>query len=250
MNLKKIVVMSLASIFSFFGCKSDKCTYPQDVLATRSGENVTVTFFKHASLALEFNVLHIYVDPVDQYADYKRLPKADVVLITHSHYDHFDMAAVDKLTKSGTVVVCDKVSAEAFDYNCVTMLPGASTKPYDGIEIKAVPAYNISEGHLDFHPKSREDCGYIVTLGESRFYIAGDTENNEDVKSLSDIDVAFLPVNQPYTMTVDQAVDVVKAIKPAIFYPYHYGEVEEKTDIDRLVRELEGVTEVRVRPME
>ena len=89
-----------------------------------------------------------------------------------------------------------------------------------------------------------------MTLGESRFYIAGDTENNEDVKSLSDIDVAFLPVNQPYTMTVDQAVDVVKAIKPAIFYPYHYGEVEEKTDIDRLVRELEGVTEVRVRPME
>ena len=226
MNLKKIVVMSLASIFSFFGCKSDKCTYPQDVIATRSGENVTVTFFKHASLALEFNGLHIYVDPVDQYADYKQL------------------------TKSGTVVVCDKVSAEAFDYNCVTMLPGTSTKPYDGIEIKAVPAYNISEGHLDFHPKSREDCGYIVTLGESRFYIAGDTENNEDVKSLSDIDVAFLPVNQPYTMTVDQAVDVVKAIKPAIFYPYHYGEVEEKTDIDRLVRELEGVTEVRVRPME
>ena len=130
------------------------------------------------------------------------------------------------------------------------MFPGVSSEPIDGVKIEAVPAYNISEGHLDFHPKSREDCGYILTLGGNRFYISGDTENNEDVKAVKSVDVAFLPVNQPYTMTVDQAVDAVKAIKPAIFYPYHYGEVEEKTDIDRLVCELAGVTEVRVRPME
>ena len=251
MKIKTVIVMSFLSLFGLFGCKSNRCTgYPQDKITTRAGGEVTITFFKHASLSLETEGRLIYIDPVGTFAEYGRLPKADVVLVTHSHYDHFDRAAIDKLSKKGTVVVCDKVSAEAFDFDCVTMTPGAVTEPLDGVRVEAVPAYNITEGHLDFHPQAREDCGYIITIGGTRFYIAGDTENNEDVKAVKDIDVAFLPVNQPYTMTVEQAVDAVKAIKPAIFYPYHYGEVEEKTDIDRLARELEGVTEVRVRPME
>ena len=238
------------SLFSLFCRKSAKPTYPQDTIVTRSGEEVTLTFFKHASLALEVGGKHIYIDPVDSFADYARLPKADVVVVTHSHYDHLDRTAIDKITTRETVVVCDKTSAEAFDFDCVTMTPGLSAEPIEGVKIEAVAAYNTSEGHLDFHPKEREDCGYIITIGQSRFYVSGDTENNEDVKAVESVDVAFLSVNQPYTMTVDQAVDAVRAIKPTIFYPYHYGEVEEKTDIERLARELEGVTEVRVRPME
>ena len=111
-------------------------------------------------------------------------------------------------------------------------------------------SYNTTPGHLQFHPREREDCGYVLTIGGTRIYIAGDTEPTPELKALRKIDIAFLPVNQPYTMTVDQAVEAVKALKPAIFYPYHYGEVDEKTDIDRLARELEGVTEVRIRPME
>ncbi len=251
MNAKKVIVMSFLSLFGLFGCKSDKCpSYPQDKIAARDGGEITLTFFKHASLGIEFDGRHIYVDPVDAYADYARLPKADIVLVTHSHYDHFDRTAIDKLTKKESVIVCDKVTAEAFDFDCVTMTPGATATPLEGVKIEAVAAYNISEGHLDFHPKAREDCGYIVTIKGTRIYIAGDTENNDDMKSVKDIDIAFLPVNQPYTMTVDQAADAIKAIRPAVFYPYHYGEVDEKTDIDRLVRELDGVTEVRVRPME
>lgn len=238
------------SLFSLFCRKSAKPTYPQDKIITHSGEEVTLTFFKHASLALEVGGKHIYIDPVDSFADYARLPKADVVVVTHSHYDHLDCTAIDKITTRETVIVCDKTSAEAFDFDCVTMTPGLSAEPIEGVKIEAVAAYNTSEGHLDFHPKEREDCGYIITIGGTRFYVSGDTENNEDMKAVENIDVAFLSVNQPYTMTVDQAVDAVRAIKPTIFYPYHYGEVEEKTDIERLVRELEGVTEVRVRPME
>ena len=238
------------SLFSLFCRKSAKPTYPQDTIVTRSGEEVTLTFFKHASFALEVGGKHIYIDPVDSFADYARLPKADVVVVTHSHYDHLDRTAIDKITTRETVVVCDKTSAEAFDFDCVTMTPGLSAEPIEGVKIEAVAAYNTSEGHLDFHPKEREDCGYIITIGQSRFYVSGDTENNEDVKAVESVDVAFLSVNQPYTMTVDQAVDAVKAIKPTIFYPYHYGQVEEKTDIERLARELEGVAEVRIRPME
>ena len=111
-------------------------------------------------------------------------------------------------------------------------------------------AYNTSQGHTQFHPRDREDNGYILTIGGTRIYIAGDSENTPEMKALRNIDIAFLPVNQPYTMTVDQAVDAVKAIRPTIFYPYHTGETEVKTDLDRLQRELEGVTEIRIRPME
>ena len=247
MKTKLIAVMS---ILSLFGCKEKTASYPQDVVQTRSGQELTITFFKHASLSLEFEGHYIYVDPVSTYADYAKLPKADVILITHSHYDHFDMEAIDRLMKDGTVVVCDKTSAEAFEFDCVTMTPGSVSAPVDGVDITAVPAYNITAEHLQFHPREREDCGYILTMGGTRIYISGDTENNDDIKALTDIDIAFLPVNQPYTMTVDQAVDAVKAIRPKVFYPYHYGEVETVTDIDRLVRELDSVTEIRVRPME
>ena len=246
----KHLIIAAMSLLSFFGCGRKSVEYPQDKITTATGVQATITFFKHASLSLEADGKYIYVDPVDEYADYASLPKADMILITHSHYDHFDMAAIDKLLKEGTVVVCDKTTAEAFEFDCITMTPGAVSEPLAEIAVEAVPAYNISEGHTQFHPSEREDCGYIITIGGTRFYIAGDTENNDDIKALQNIDIAFLPVNQPYTMTVDQAVDVVRSIRPRTFYPYHYGGTEFTTDIDRLVRELDGITDVRIRPME
>lgn len=245
------VAAMLFSMIMFFGCSREKApVYPSDVITAADGSEITLTFFEHASLAIEWQGSRVYVDPVGGKIAYDKLPKADVILITHSHYDHFDLETVEKLSTDKTVVVCDRESVAAFEYDCTTMTPGAVTEPVAGLNIRAVPAYNISEGHTQFHPKEREDCGYVLTLGGTTIYIAGDTEDNEDVLALSGIDIAFLPVNQPYTMTVDQAVRTVKAIQPKIFYPYHYGQVEERTDIARLVRELDGVCEVRVRPME
>lgn len=240
------------SILSFFGCGERPApAYPTDTITTRDGGSVTLTFFKHASLSITVGEGQvIYIDPVGDKADYARLPKADLILVTHSHYDHLDAAVVDTLSTPATDIVCDRTSAEAFDMNCHTMRPGSVAKPRDYVRIEAVAAYNTTPGHLQFHPRDREDCGYLLTVGGTRIYIAGDTEPTPELLALRDIDIAFLPVNQPYTMTVDQAVAAVKAIRPAVFYPYHYGEVEEKTDIDRLVRELDGVTEVHVRPME
>lgn len=237
------------ALFSF--SRSDKApAYPADTIAARDGSPITFTFFKHASLSVETGGKYIYVDPVAQYADYARLPKADLVLITHSHYDHLDRAAVDALTDRNSLIVCDKTASEAFEGDCIAMTPGMSAEPRPYVRIDAVPAYNTSEGHLQFHPREREDCGYILTIGGTRIYIAGDTEPTPEMKSLKNIDIAFLPVNQPYTMTVDQAVEAVEALRPAIFYPYHYGEVDEKTDLERLERALKGVAEVRIRPME
>ncbi len=251
MNVKPIIILITMSILSFFGCgKKNLPTYPADTISTRDGGTITFTFFKHASFAITVGDKHIYIDPVSGYADYAKLPKADLVVVTHSHYDHLDASAIDSLLTASTDIVCDRTSAEAFEMNCHTMRPGSVARPRDYVKIEAVAAYNTSPDRQQFHPKSREDCGYIFTIGGTRIYVAGDSEPTPEMMALRDIDIAFLPVNQPYTMTVDQAVGVVKAIRPAIFYPYHYGEVEEKTDIDRLVRELEGITEVRVRPME
>lgn len=244
-------LLLLMSILSLFGCgKKSAPEYPADTLTSRDGTSFTITFFKHASLSIAVGGKYIYVDPVCANADYASLPKADLVLITHSHYDHLDLAAAKVLLTPETEVICDRTSAEAFGMNCYTMRPGSVATPRDYVKIEAVAAYNTTAGHLQFHPKEREDCGYILTIGATRIYIAGDTEPTPEMKYLKGIDIAFLPVNQPYTMTVDQAVETVKALRPALFYPYHYGEVEQKTDIDRLARELEGVTEVRIRPME
>ena len=236
-------------ILSLLGCSKKDLAYPQDKIVAKDGSEIIFTFFAHASLAIEHNGKHLYFDPVGDFA-WEKMPKADVVLITHSHYDHFELATVEKLAGENCAILCDKTTAESFEHNCTTMLPSSVAEPCEGVSVRAVPAYNISEGHTNFHPKEREDCGYIVTLGGTNIYVSGDTEDNDDLLSLQGVNVAFLPVNQPYTMTVEQAVRAVKAIKPSIFYPYHYGQVEDKTDIETLVKALEGVCDVRVFPME
>jgi L-ascorbate metabolism protein UlaG (beta-lactamase superfamily) len=103
---------------------------------------------------------------------------------------------------------------------------------------------------LQFHPKEREDCGYVVTLGGAvRIYASGDTEPTDELRAVKGVDIAFICCNQPYTMTPEQAVEAVKAIRPAIYYPYHYGQVEEPTDVEALAKMLDGVCDVRIRPL-
>ena len=238
------------SIFSIFGGSSAP-KYPTDIVQDAEGNDVKFTFFKHASFAIQVGERHIYNDPVADFAEYSKLPKADLILVGHSHYDHLDRAAIDDVSTRKSLIVCDATSAEVFDGEAIVMKPGIKAQPWEGLIIEAVAAYNTSEGHTDFHPKAREDCGYVLTLDEKiKIYIAGDTEPTDEMLALKGIDIAFLPVNQPYTMTVDQAVMAVKTIQPKIFYPYHYGEVEETTDIERLKQELKDVCDVRVFPME
>ena len=181
---KLLIVMGLLSLF---GCGKKAPQYPQDRVEAKDGSEIVFTFFAHASFAIEHNGKHIYIDPVGEFA-WEKLPKADAILVTHSHYDHFEMATVEKIAGEKCAVLCDKTSAEAFEHDCTTMLPGSVAEPFEGLSVKAVPAYNISEGHTDFHPKEREDCGYILTLGGTTIYVAGDTEDNEDVLSQQGVD--------------------------------------------------------------
>lgn len=223
--------------------------YPTDELSI-NGKSLKLMFFAHASVAIEYDGKMIYVDPVEGNAEYGRLPKADMILVTHSHYDHFDMKAIEALQKEDTRILLDKTSAEGFGGDCYTMLPGAVAEPFEDIRVEAVAAYNTSEHQLQFHPKEREDCGYVVTLdGAVRIYVSGDTEPTAEQAALTNIDVAFICVNQPYTMTPEQAVQAVKAVAPKIYYPYHYGQVDEPTDVEALAEMLKDVVEVRIRPL-
>jgi L-ascorbate metabolism protein UlaG (beta-lactamase superfamily) len=237
------------SLFSKLFGGSSLPTYPTDEVQI-NGRALKLTFFAHASIAIEYEGRMIYVDPVMENAEYDKLPKADMILVTHSHYDHFDRAAIEALQQPDTRILLDKSSAEGFQGDCYTMLPGAVAEPFADIRVEAVAAYNTSEHQLQFHPKEREDCGYVVTLGGNvRIYISGDTEPTVEQAALRDIDIAFICVNQPYTMTPEQAVAAVKAVQPKIYYPYHYGQVDEPTDVESLAKMLEGVTDVRIRPL-
>ncbi len=216
--------------------------FEKDVLKTSAGD-LTITFFAHASLMFEFNGKTIYVDPVGQYADYSALPKADLILVTHQHGDHFDPKAIAAATKPGTIVFLTKACGDGVSGGVV--MQNGDKRTELGIPIEAVPAYNLvhkRDNGTVFHPKG-EGNGYVLTFGSTRVYIAGDTENTPEMKQLKGIDCAFLPMNLPYTMTPEMVADAAKAFKPKILYPYHYGE----TDPQALVRLLKGEKEIEVR---
>ncbi|MCL2245777.1 MAG: MBL fold metallo-hydrolase [Lentimicrobiaceae bacterium] len=210
-----------------------------DSFKTKEGEMVTVHYINHASLFFTFEGVTIYADPVNyEGVDYKTLPKADVILVTHDHYDHLDTNAIADISTPKTIIFCNKKAHEALPTGIVMQ---NGDKIAYGISIEAVPAYNTTEGRDIYHPKGR-DNGYVITLGGSRIYIPGDCEDMPEMAQLKDIDVAFLPINQPYTMTVAQAIKAAKIIKPQILYPIHYSD----TDLTGLAVLKETGIEVRI----
>ena len=214
-----------------------------DRISTPAG-NVVMNFLGHGSLMFRIDTLAIFIDPVTGFGDYKNLPKADIILVTHDHYDHLDIKLINEIKKEGTLVFANEKSIEQIGW-AMPMKPGDRQEVSD-IVIEAVHAYNIvnmrSPGQ-PFHPKG-SGIGYILTIGGKRFYIAGDTENTPEMKALTNIEVAFLPMNLPYTMTPEMVADAARAFKPRILYPYHYGD----TNTEELVELLKGSgIEVRIR---
>jgi L-ascorbate metabolism protein UlaG (beta-lactamase superfamily) len=220
--------------------------FEQDIIKTSAGD-LKITFIGHGTLMFTFGGKTIHVDPVSREADYTDMPKADIILLTHEHGDHLDTKVIKTLQKDGTDLVLTQACAERVDGG-ITMKNG-DVKTVQGLRIKAVPAYNIvhmrSAGN-PFHPKGRGN-GYVVTFSDKRVYIAGDTENTPEMKRIRDIDVAFLPMNLPYTMSPEMVADAAKAFKPKILYPYHYGQTDPNKLVD-LLKDSEGI-EVRIRKM-
>ena len=209
-----------------------------DVFTTKNGKEVKITCIKHASMQIQYDGLEIQVDPVTDavqpVTNYGNYPKANIILVTHEHHDHFDREAIALLRSKVTNIYTNQNVFNAFR-NGTPMRNGDSIVYRSDIMIKAVPAYNTTEDHLQFHPKGR-DNGYILTLDGLHIYIAGDTEDIPEMADLKDIDIAFLPCNQPYTMTIDQLVKAAKTISPKVLFPYHYND----TPVSQILMKLNG----------
>ncbi|MBC7186205.1 MAG: MBL fold metallo-hydrolase [Calditrichaeota bacterium] len=216
--------------------------FEQDTIATPQGP-LHITFIGHASVMFTWQERVVHVDPVTREADYATLPKADLVLITHEHRDHLDTLALRQVRKPSTVIgippACGEMVPEA------VVLRNGEVDTLAGFLVQAVPAYNVVHKRNTgepFHPPGRGN-GYVVAFGQTRVYIAGDTEDVPEMSTLGHIDVAFLPMNLPYTMTPEMAANAARMMRPKILYPYHYG----NSDVRRLVNLLRDEKEIEVR---
>jgi L-ascorbate metabolism protein UlaG (beta-lactamase superfamily) len=229
--------------FSAGGENSGEGNFKVDSIKTSAGE-LKITIIGHASLMLVFDGKTIYVDPLMREADYSKMPKADVILVTHEHGDHLDPEAISTVRTKGTVVVLTERCSEKVKGDII--MKNGDVDTIKGLPVEAVPAYNIVSkrvGGEPFHPKGNGN-GYIITFGDKRIYIAGDTENTPEMKALKNIYLAFLPMNLPYTMSAKMVADATAAFKPTILYPYHRDDkfipelqkLLEKEDIDIRVR--------------
>jgi enterochelin esterase-like enzyme/L-ascorbate metabolism protein UlaG (beta-lactamase superfamily) len=215
--------------------------FEEDTFETNVGK-LKITLVGHGTLMFDFAGKIIHVDPVSMVTDYSKMPKADLVLITHDHPDHLDPASVELIRKPDTRIFLPQTCASKITDSIV--MKNGETQAVGGLKIEAVPAYNLVQA---FHPKGVGN-GYIITFGDKRVYVAGDTENIPEMKEIKNIDIAFLPMNLPYTMTPEMGAEAARVIKPKILYPYHYKGTQIQQVVD-LLKDSEEIV-VRIRKME
>jgi L-ascorbate metabolism protein UlaG (beta-lactamase superfamily) len=239
--ISTIILLGIASAVPLGGEPFEK-----DTIKTSMGD-IVVTFIGHGSLMIEIDKMNIQIDPFGQLADYSQFPGADIIFLTHHHGDHLDPDALQHVRTDSTIVVLTELCAEQVEGGII--MKNGDKQTIEGIEVHAIPAYNLvhkRENGEFYHPKG-EGNGYILTFGDTRIYIAGDTENTPEMKALEKIDYAFLPMNVPYTMTPEMVADAVRAFKPKVLYPYHFGDTDT-SEIIELLKDFSD-TEVRIRKM-
>jgi len=236
------VLLTLIITAMIFQVKSQNLPV-SDQFGTSAG-NLEIRFIGHGSLMFRMGDIIVYVDPVRSSGSYDDLPKADIILVTHDHYDHLDADLINTLKKGSSVILCN--GAGAPKVKGAIAVKAGDTRQTGNVTIEAVPAYNIVNERTPgqpFHPKGA-GVGYILSFGGKRIYVAGDTENIPEMKALKNIDIAFLPMNLPYTMTPSMVADAAMAFSPKILYPYHYGD----TNTEEIIKLLnDSGIDVRIR---
>jgi len=193
-----------------------------------------IIWLGHATFKI-VNKKVIYIDPWKV----KEKDSADIILVSHSHFDHLSIEDVEKVRGEGGIVVTTSDSASQLSGDVRTLAPGAKIN-IDDILIEGVPSYNIGK---DFHPRNNNWLGFIITVNGKRIYYAGDTDATPEMKMLTNIDIALLPVGGTYTMTCKEAADAANAFKPKIAVPYHWGDiVGSKSDAEKFKELFEGET--------
>jgi L-ascorbate metabolism protein UlaG (beta-lactamase superfamily) len=241
-----LAIIALSFMVAGIAPPAEETGFQQDIFPTSAG-SLTITFIGHGTLMLQVQETVIHVDPFGRLADYSKLPKADLILLTHHHGDHLDPDSLKHIRSADSTLVLTAECAKVLDGGIV--MGNGDVRDLDGIRVEAVPAYNVvhrRSGGEPYHPKGIGN-GYICTIGGLRIYIAGDTENIPEMAEMKDIDIAFLPMNVPYTMTPEMAATAARMIRPRFLYPYHYGQTDPQ-ELVRLLQDEKGI-EVRIRSM-
>lgn len=210
-------------------------------------KKLVFTPIQHATFVIQSESATIYVDPVGDLDAFKSFPTPDIILITDIHGDHLDADVIKALKGKKTMVIGPKAVTDKLD-GAQTLANGKS-RSIDGIAVEAVPMYNLTKERLKFHEKGRGN-GYVVTLDEKRIYISGDTEDIPEMRELENIDYAFVCMNLPYTMTVEQAASAILEMKPKVVYPYHYRGTEGMSDTKKFKSLLEKDKDIEVRQLD
>lgn len=242
-----IVMLITAVVLTALPVAAQQLPPPDTVPAETSP--ITVQPIRHGSVVLEWNDRVIYVDPVQPVETFSGLPAPDLILITDIHGDHFNMDVLNALNTANSTIVVPRAVADRLSESPllerVVILGNGKRTVQKTIPIRAVPMYNLPESDDSRHPKGRGN-GYVVTLGGKKVYLSGDTEGIPEMRALQNIDVAFVCMNLPYTMDVQQAADAVSEFEPAIVYPYHYRGQDTAT-FRELVKARKPGIEVRLK---
>ncbi|MBT33146.1 MAG: MBL fold metallo-hydrolase [Thalassobius sp.] len=214
---------------------------------------LTIEPILHASMVMDWDGLTIYVDPYGGGAKYEGMEDPDLVIITDIHGDHLNKETLNELNTTSAKIIAPKAVTDQltdkFESEMIHSMANGDKTTWEGIGIEAIPMYNLPETEDSRHPKGRGN-GYVLTIGGKRIYISGDTEDIPEMRKLKNIDVAFVCMNLPYTMDVNQAADAVLAFKPKVVYPFHYrggeGKFSDVKEFKDLVNSKNKKIEVRL----
>jgi L-ascorbate metabolism protein UlaG (beta-lactamase superfamily) len=243
--MKKLILTVLSVIYL------QSAFAQSDIIATSAGD-VSIVPITHGTLVLTWNEKSIYIDPYGGAERFEGKADADLVLITDIHGDHHNQKTLDGLSLDNTTFIVPEAVADKLPETYgdrVQILGNGETTAWEGISIMAIPMYNLPESADSRHTKGRGN-GYVLTIGDKNFYLSGDTSGIPEMRELKNIDVAFVCMNLPYTMDIEQAADAVADFQPAIVYPYHYRGQGGLSDVDAFkekVNQTTPTTEVRLR---
>ncbi|MFH1867473.1 MAG: MBL fold metallo-hydrolase [Candidatus Omnitrophota bacterium] len=230
-----IKICVLLGLGLFAGFLSDSQGYAEDVTP-----DIKFSPINHATMVIQAYGTTIYLDPVGSVDAFKDFPRPDIILITDIHFDHLAPDIVKALKQEETTVIGPKAVVE--ELGSGEILNSGENKTYGKVGIEAIPAYNLTPERMQYHEKGRGN-GYVLTLNNKRVYISGDTEDIPDMRGLENIDYAFICMNLPYTMTVEQAASAVLEFKPKVAFPYHH----RGSDVEKFKQSVSENKEIEVR---